>query len=97
MQDILTHFLEAKSPPPYAAALRIDQKIREINWDPTALPTSPTSGSPSPASRDANTAYVGALKSTLLLALHKPYFTNAVMRSHEDPIAGRFATSTQAM
>lgn len=94
-QDILAHFLETKTTPPYAAVLRIDQKIREIDF--TSAQSSVPNSPPSLLRSNSSVLYINGLKSILFMALHKTYFAHAVLRPTEDPIAGRFATSTHAV
>lgn len=94
--DILSHFLEAKTAPHYAAVLRIDQKIREIELDTRQV--NAAGGSPVPSrTRDAIAPYINSLKCFMLMSLHRTYFSYAVTRPNEDPISGRFGTSTHAM
>ena len=94
MQDILAHFLESNSPPPYATVLRIDQKIRDMGVNPP--PASHGPNSPITV-QTAAAAYKRAIGSTLLLALHRTYFSYAIQRPKEDPVAGRLAPSTIAV
>jgi hypothetical protein len=91
MQDILSHFLESRSAPPYATVLRIDQKLRDMGIDQANIPNSPV------AVQAAAAAYSRALRSNLLLTLHRTYFSYAIQRPKEDPVTGRLAPSIASM
>jgi len=100
MQDILTHFFESKVSPPYTAVLLIDQKIRDIGVathipSPSVLSTVPLTQTAIPD--EASSIYCRGLRSVLLLALHRTYFSHAISRPNENPVTGRMGKSIIAV
>lgn len=92
-QDISSHVLQAKSTPQYATALLIDQKIRKFELDIHQAPSADLSSDPS----QAHEPYISVIKCFMLISLHRIYFSYAATRPNEDPIFGRFGTSTHAV
>jgi hypothetical protein len=74
--------------------LGIDQKIRDLGTD---LPPQSNAHNSAVTVQSAEINYTRALRSALLIALHKTYFSYAILRPKEDPVAGRLAPSTTAM
>jgi hypothetical protein len=96
MHDIIAHFLQPGTPPSYSAILRIEQRLREYEAKCNSHTTWSSSFIPS-AGKEVPSMYIQFRVSILTLALHKTYFSCAVLRPDEDPLGGRLGLSTKAM